>query len=71
VGEGLLRLTEFVMSRSDLVDISGEIRLEREKAYLFFDGVREVWLAKSQCQWDPDDKVMTMPEWIALDKELI
>lgn len=57
--------------KSDLVDISGEIREEREKAYLFYDGTRMVWLPKSQCEWDQDDKTMAMPLWLAKDKELI
>lgn len=61
------------MSDSKLVDIAGELvpPIETEKAWRFFDGTRTVWLPKSQCQWDEDDKVMTMPEWLAKDKELI
>lgn len=57
--------------KSDLVDIAGEIQGETDKAYRFFDGVRTAWLPKSQCEWDPDDKTMAMPEWLAKDKELI
>lgn len=57
--------------RSNLIDIAGELQGETEKAYRFFDGTRTVWLPKSQCQWDPDEKVMTMEEWLATDKELI
>jgi hypothetical protein len=61
------------MARDDksLVDIAGEIRAETEKAYLFYDGTRTVWLPKSQCEWDKDDKTMTMEQWLAKDKELI
>lgn len=54
-----------------LIDIAGEVQGETEKAYRFFDGTRVVWLAKSQCEWDPDDKTMAMPEWLAKEKELI
>lgn len=57
--------------RNELVDISGEIQFETEKAYRFFDGDKTVWLPKSQCEWDPSDKTMTMPEWLAKEKELI
>ena len=57
--------------KSDLVDIAGEIRGETDKAYRFFDGELTVWLPKSQCEWDADDKTMAMPEWLAADKELI
>lgn len=56
---------------SDLVDISGEIKGETEKAYRFFDGKTTVWLPKSQCEWYEDEQTMTMPEWLAKDKELI
>ena len=57
--------------RSTLVDIAGEIKGETEKAYRFFDGNKTVWLPKSQCEWDEDEKVMTMEEWLARYKELI
>jgi hypothetical protein len=36
-----------------------------------FDGARTVWLPKSQCEWDSDTSTMTMPEWLAKEKELI
>lgn len=59
--------------RSDLVDVTGELKppFETDKAYRFFDGIRIVWLPKQFCQWDPDAKEMTMPEWLAKEKELI
>jgi hypothetical protein len=58
---------------SDLVDIAGELvePFETGKAYRFFDGDRTVWLPKSQCQWDADDKTMAMPEWLAKKRGLI
>lgn len=55
----------------ELVDIAGEIKHETEKAYLFYDGSKTVWIPKSQCEWDEMDKVMTMPERVAMDKGLI
>lgn len=55
----------------ELVDIAGEVRGETEKAFRFFDGKETVWLPKSQCEWDENDKTMTMPEWLALEKGLI
>ena len=57
--------------RDKLVDIDGEIVFETEKAYRFDDGVRKVWLPKSQVEWSKDEKYMTMPHWLAKDKELI
>lgn len=60
-----------MIGKSDLVDISGEIRGETEKAYRFFDGSETIWLPKSQCEWDETAGIMTMPEWLAEDKGLI
>lgn len=57
--------------KSDLVDVAGEIQGETDKAYRFFDGTHTVWLPKSQCAWDSDDNTMAMPEWLAMEKELI
>jgi hypothetical protein len=54
-----------------LVDLKGYIKAETEKAYLFSNDETSVWLPKSQCQWDDTDNEMTMPEWLAKDKELI
>ena len=57
--------------KSDLIDIAGEIHGETDAAYRFYDGDRTVWLPKSQCQWDQPEQVMTMPEWLAIKKELV
>lgn len=57
--------------RSDLVDIAGEVRRETDRAFLLYDGTQEVWLPKSQCEWDASDSTMAMPEWLAKDKGLI
>ena len=55
-----------------LIDIAGELWGQgTDLAYRFNDGVRTVWLPKSQCEWDADDKVMTMPAWLAKEKDLI
>lgn len=55
----------------ELTDIAGEIKGETEKAYRFFDGTKTEWLPKSQCQWDADDKTMTMPVWPATEKGFV
>ena len=57
--------------RSDLVDIAGEIRGETARAWRFYDGSVTVWLPKSQCEWDPDDHTMAMPEWLAAEAGLL
>lgn len=54
-----------------LVDISGYVQGETEKAYRFNDGYQTIWLPKSQCEWDEDTRTMTMPEWLAIEKELV
>lgn len=56
---------------NDLIDISGEIKAETEKAYRFYDGKETVWLPKSQCEWKEEEKTMTMPEWLTMEKGLI
>lgn len=55
--------------RGDLVDIAGEIRRETDRAFLAFDGIREVWLPKSQVEHDQG--TFAMPEWLAKDKGLL
>ena len=57
--------------KRELADINGEIIHETERAYKFNDGARVVWLPKSQCEWDQDTKTMTMPVWLATEKELV
>ena len=54
-----------------VVDVKGEVEGETELAYRFNDGTRVVWLPKSQCEWNEGSDEMTMPEWLAKDKELI
>lgn len=57
--------------KSDLVDIACEVQAETDKAYLIFDGDTKVWLPKSQCEFDQDDKTMAIPIWLAKEKGLI
>lgn len=62
--------------RSDLVDIACVLLADREKSFFIDDGTRKVFLPKSQCEFYPDDGihrhgVVTMPEWLAIEKELI
>lgn len=56
--------------RSDLVDIKAELIHETEKAYLINDGDREVWIPKSQVEFD-GDRTFTMKERLAKEKWLI
>lgn len=54
---------------SDLVDITCTLRHQTDKAYLVDDGDKQVWVPKSQCEYD--DGVLTLPEWLARDKGFI
>lgn len=60
--------------RSDVIDISCEIRHTTASAVLVFDGAREVWLPLSQVEiargGDGCDTVI-LPEWLATEKDLI
>lgn len=58
-------------SDNDLVDIAGEIKGESPLAYRFYDGAVTEWVPKSQVEWDADDKVLTLPYWLALEKGFI
>lgn len=66
------------MPKPEPVEIDGRIVHESDLAWLFEPapgldpgGAIEVWLPKSQCEWDEDEQVMTVPEWLAKAKELI
>ncbi len=58
------------MRRNELVDLNGTITAQTDKAVMFSTGDRKVWLPRSQIEIN-DDGTVTMPEWLALDKELI
>ena len=53
-----------------VVDIDAELLRETEGAYLIDDGVRQVWVPKSQVVHN-DDGTFTMPEWLAIRKDLV
>ncbi len=54
-----------------LIDLALEYRHETARAYLVFDGDKEVWVPKSMVEYDVRDKVFTMPEWLAQREGLI
>ena len=62
-------LSDGDVRKSDLVDVSAELKRETDKAFLINDGDKEVWLPKSQVERDRN--TFTMPEWLAQEKELI
>lgn len=58
------------VQRALLCDVAAEVRRETDKAWLIFDGAREVWIPKSQAEQNPDG-TFTMPEWMANEKGLL
>ncbi|MDE2096611.1 MAG: hypothetical protein KGL39_05135 [Patescibacteria group bacterium] len=68
--------------KNELVEIVGEIKFETDKAILFQDDdtMSKTWLAKSQIEFHVSDPapnmaqrktIVTLPEWLAIEKELI
>ena len=53
-----------------LTDIAVEVRYETARAWLVYDGAKERWLPKSQCELN-DDGTFTLPFWLAKEKGLI
>lgn len=61
-----------VSGKSDLIDLSdGVVAGETDKEFRFVYEDKTVGLPKSQCEWDPDGRVMTLPEWLAVEKGLV
>jgi hypothetical protein len=74
------------MPKKELIDISVMLRHETANAYLVTDGRTEikkgdtapselrVWVPKSQCELEivgNKSAILTMPEWLALEKGFI
>lgn len=56
------------------VEIFVEIKRSTEMAVLVSDGVNEFWLPKSQIEIEhrkDRHAEITLPEWLAIDKEII
>jgi hypothetical protein len=52
------------------VDVDG-IVTETEKAICVRHDRKMIWLPKSQVEYDANENVVTLPEWLAIEKELI
>lgn len=52
------------------VEVDGSVR-ETEKAICVRLGKATIWLPKSQVEYDPKENVVTLPEWLAIEKELV
>ena len=52
------------------IEIAGEKHHETPNAILWFDGIKKVWIPKSQIEDEQKDYIL-IPEWLAYDKGLI
>ena len=59
-----------VVKRHDIIEIAGLVRHETDLAIFFDDGTKRVWLPKSMVEVN-DDGTVSLPEWLAEEKELI
>lgn len=58
------------MRSQRLIEISGELRGETDRALRIYDGAKTEWVPKSQVE-DHHDGTFTMPEWLAKEKGFI
>ena len=61
--------------KSDLIDVEVALKRETTAAILVNDGDRDVWLPKSQIEYEETKTkgiwTVTLPEWLAQAKDLI
>lgn len=57
----------------NICTLHGNLEHETPAAYFFRqeDKDKAAWIPKSQCEWNPEDEEMQMPEWLAIEKGLI
>jgi hypothetical protein len=58
------------MRTPEIVDVDVEIHAQTERAVQVYDGERTVWLPRSQIELN-DNGTISMPFWLAREKELI
>lgn len=64
---------------TETIEIACQVKRETDKAWLIYDGAREVWIAKSQISdyvtesglFGPKVSSIFMPVWLAQEKGLI
>lgn len=62
------------MARSNLIDLTVELKHTTDLAYLISDGNRTVWIPKSQCELEKNldsTYTLTLEEHLALEKGLL
>lgn len=58
------------MKKHDIIEISADLRLETDKAFLLYDGDKEAWVPKSQVE-NNSDGTFSMPAWLAMERGFI
>jgi hypothetical protein len=59
------------MKTQETAEIDGTIVHETDGAYLVeVSSGDKVWLPKSQVEWDMDNDIFIVPEWLAIEKDL-
>lgn len=67
------------VSPTETIEIACEVRRQTDKAWLVYDGAREVWIAKSQITDHVEERGLIsmkvtsifIPVWLATEKGLI
>jgi hypothetical protein len=61
--------------RSDLLDITVDLKMETGKAWLISDGTHEAWIPKSQAELEKHPTrhiwTLTAPEWLLTAKGML
>jgi hypothetical protein len=60
-----------IFKRDKIIDLEAELIHETDRAWLLGINGEEVWLPKSLVEYNEQDKVVTLPERIAIDKGLV
>lgn len=60
-----------INGKSNVIDIEGRLKHQTPQAYLFNsdDDGEDYWIPKTQA--DYADGVLTLPEWLAIDKGMV
>jgi hypothetical protein len=55
----------------DIAEVPVTLKHETDEAYLVTSGItgKDAWVPKSQCECE--DETLQIPEWLAVDKELV
>lgn len=55
--------------KSDLIDMAAKLQAETDKSWMLETENGTAWIPKSQAEFDGE--TLTLPEWLAIQKELV